>query len=136
MTCLTATQNKEIVVKVRNDSGILALLTQVVAEKGVNILAVATWIEDMNCVIHLVTDDNLRAMDVLLEHKYAPQEKASLLVELPHKPGLVSGVCGKLADGGINVRYLYLTVPISQDRCVMILDTEDNERAMVILDEW
>ena len=136
MAYLTASQNKEIVVKVRNDSGVLAQMTQIVAEKGVSILAAAAWVEESSGVIHLVTDDNLRAMDALREHRYAPQEKASLFVELPHKPGLISGVCGKLADGGINIKYLYMTAPISQDRCVMILDTEDNERAMVILDEW
>lgn len=136
MAALTATQCKEIVVKVRNDIGILAQMTRIVAEKGVNVLAAAAWVEETSGVIHLVTDDNLRATDALRVHNYAPEEKASLFVELPHKPGLVSGVCGKLADGGINIRYLYMTAPISQDRCVLVLDTEDNERAMVILDEW
>lgn len=136
MSALTATQCKEIVIKVRNDVGILAQLTKIVAEKGVNVLAAAAWVQDTCGVIHMVTDDNLRATDALRDHKYAPEEKASLFVELPHKPGLISGLCGKLADGGINVRYLYMTAPIDQNRCVMILDTPDNERAMVILDEW
>ncbi|MFC1467320.1 hypothetical protein ACFLQY_01320 [Verrucomicrobiota bacterium] len=136
MSSLTAIQSKEIVVKVRNDVGILAQMTRIVAEKGVSVLAAAAWVEDTSGVIHMVTDDNLRATDALRAHKYAPEEKASLLVELPHKPGMISGLCGKLADGGINIRYLYMTAPINQDRCVLVLDTEDNERAMVILDEW
>jgi hypothetical protein len=136
MAYLTASQNKEVVVRGKIDASALAQMTKIVAEKGVNILAAATWVEGVNSVIHLVTDDNLRAMDALIANNYAPEEKSSLFLALPHKPGLINGLCEKLADGGINIRYFYMTAPIMQDRCIMILDTEDNERAMVILDEW
>ena len=43
---MTAKHGKEVSVRVFNDIGVLAQLTKIVAEKGINILAAAAWVED------------------------------------------------------------------------------------------
>jgi len=129
-------QCKEVSVRVLNDIGILAQLTRIVAEKGVNIRAAAAWVEDENKgVVRLVTDDNLRAVDALREHNYAPEEVASIEVDLEHTPGMLHRVCEKIGQGGVNIRYLYGSAAVSTETCVLILSTDDNERALVLLNE-
>jgi hypothetical protein len=131
---ITAKQCKEVSVRVLNDIGILHQLTKIVAEKGVNIRAVAAWVEDENKgVIRLVTDDNLRAVDALRAHNYAPEEVNSIEVLMHHSPGMLSSVCEKIGNGGLNVRYLYASAPVSDDTCLAVLSTDDNERALVLL---
>lgn len=133
---MTATHAKEIAVQVFNDIGVLAQLTKIVAEKGINILAAAAWVEDeKKGTVHLVTDDNLRAVDALTAHAYAPQELASIAVEIDHKPGMLSRLCQKIGAEAINIRYLYVSAPINQDKCLLILSTDDNDRALVVLNE-
>ncbi len=133
---ITAKQGKEVSVRVLNDIGILAQLTKIVAEKGVNIRAAAAWVEDGNKgVVRLVTDDNLRAVDALRAHNYAPEEIASVEVLMHHSPGMLSSLCEKIGSGGLNIHYLYASAPVSDDTCIAVLSTDDNERALVLLNE-
>ena len=133
---MTAKHGKEVSVRVFNDIGVLAQLTKIVAEKGINILAAAAWVEDeKNGIVHLVTDDNLRTVDALTEHSYAPEELASIAVDIDHKPGMLSSMCQKIGTAGINIRYLYVSAPINEDKCLLILSTDDNDRALVVLNE-
>jgi hypothetical protein len=133
---ITAKQCKEVSVGVYNDIGILAQLTRLVADKGVNIRAAAAWVEDGNKgVIRLVTDDNLRAVDVLRAHNYAPEEIDSVEVTLKHSPGMLSSLCEKLSNGGLNIRYLYASAPVSEETCLVVFSTDDNTRALVLLNQ-
>ncbi len=133
---ITAKQCKEVSVRVLNDIGILAQLTKIVAEKGVNIRAAAAWVEDENRgVVRLVTDDNLRAVDALRAHNYAPEEIDSVEVLLHHTPGMLNSVCEKIGSGGINITYLYASAPVSDETCLVVLSTSDNARALVLLND-
>jgi len=133
---VSATHCKEISVRVLNDIGILAQLTRIVADKGVNIRAAAAWVEDENKgVVRLVTDDNLRAMDALRAHNYAPQEINSVEVLMHHSPGMLSSICNKIGSGRINIRYLYASAPVSDESCLLILSTDHNDRALVLLND-
>ncbi len=133
---ITAKHCKEGSVRVLNDIGIVAQLTRIVAEKGVNIRAAAAWVEDGNKgVIRMVTDDNLRAVDALRAHNYAPEEVDSVEVLLRHSPGMISSVCEKIGNGGLNLRYLYASAPVSAETCLVVLSTDDNEVALVLLNE-
>lgn len=133
---MTAKHCKEVSVRVVNDIGILAQLTKIVAEKGINILAACAWVEDTNKgIIHMVTDDNLRTVDALKAHAYAPEEIASVAVEIRHKPGMLSSMCEKIGAAGIGIRYLYVSAPINEEQCLLILSTDDNNKALVALNK-
>jgi hypothetical protein len=133
---ITAKHCKEVSVRVLNDIGILAQLTKIVADKGVNIRAAAAWVEDENKgVVRLVTDDNLRAVDALRAHNYAPEEIASVEVLMHHSPGMLSSVCEKIGSGGLNVHYLYASAQVSDEECLAVLSTDDNDRALVLLND-
>jgi hypothetical protein len=133
---ISAKHCKEVSVRVLNDIGILAQLTRIVADKGVNIRAAAAWVEDENKgVVRLVTDDNLRAMDALRAHNYAPEEIDSVEVLMHHSPGMLSSICDKIGSGGINIKYLYASSPVSSETCLAVLATDYNERALVLLND-
>ena len=133
---ISAKHCKEVSVRVLNDIGILAQLTRIVADKGVNIRAAAAWVEDENKgVVRLVTDDNLRAMDALRAHNYAPEEIDSIEVLMHHSPGMLSSICDKIGSGGINIKYLYASSPVSSETCLAVLATDNNERALVLLND-
>lgn len=127
---------KEISIRVLNDIGILTQLTRIVADKGVNIRAAAAWVENENKgVVRLVTDDNLRAVDALRAHNYAPEEISSVEVLMHHSPGMLSSICDRIGSGGINIHYLYASAPVSEETCLVVLATDNNERALVLLSD-
>ncbi len=130
-----AKQAKEIVVEVYNEIGILYQISKIVAEKGVNIMAVDADVDDQNAVIRLLTDDNLRAVEALEAQRYTPRQAAVVTVELPNKPGLLETVTDRLARASIDIRHLSATALLNQDKCLVLLATSDDQKAIPVLNE-
>jgi hypothetical protein len=124
---------KEVIIRVRNEIGVLAGLSRVVADKGINVLAANAWVEGEDAVVRIVTDDNLRVMDALRAKSYNPREKDVVLVETPHKPGLLKHLTEKLAQAGIDIQHLYASATADQSKCLLVFACANNDRAVVLL---
>lgn len=132
---LKAKHGKEIVVKVTNRIGVLADLSRIVAEKGINILAASAWAQGDTGLIRLVTDDNLRAGDALRKNSYQPQEVDVVLTEVPHKPGMMRHIAETLAKKDIDLHHLYASAIADETKCLIVFSSADNDRAVVLLNE-
>jgi hypothetical protein len=132
---LKAKQGKEIVVRMADDIGVLNELSKILAEKGLNILAMSCWVEGDEAVIRLVTDDMLRTGDAIREHGYTMKEGDVVLVDAQHKPGILRHVADTLARHKINLSHLYASATLSQDVCLVVLNSTNNEQAMVLLND-
>jgi hypothetical protein len=130
---LKAKPGKEIILKVRNEIGVLAGLSRLIADKGINILAASAWAEGADGIVHLVTGDNLRVGDALRAKSYNPREADVVLVETPNKPGLLKHLTEKLSQAGVDIHHLYATATADQDKCLIVLATANNDRAIVAL---
>lgn len=126
---------KEVLVKVRNEIGILAQLTRLIADKGINILAANAWVNGADGLVHLVTEDNLRVVDVLRAKNYQPVEVDVVVTEVLHKPGMLRHVTDKLAGAGIDIHHLYATASTDETRCLIVFSSANNDRAVVLLNE-
>jgi hypothetical protein len=127
---LKAELGKEIVIKVLNDIGVLAEISRLVAEKGISIVAVSCWVEGSTGIIHLVTDDNLRATDVLRKKSYDLREEKVVLADLPHKPGMLKRLADKLKEAKIDIHHLYGSADHAEN-CRLVFSSSDNDRAVV-----
>lgn len=130
---LKARQGKEVMVRIANNVSELAKLTKVVAERGVNILAVSLWVENAELVMRLVVDDTLRAMDVLQGNGYKPQERSVVLVDAAHRPGILRHITDTLGREKIELSHLFASATMEQDVCFVVLNSSDNERAIALL---
>ena len=130
---LNARMGKEVVVRVRNEIGVVAQITRLIADKGINILAANGWVEDQEAVIRFVTGDTLRVMDALRERHYNPREKHVVLLDAGHKPGMLRHVTEILAREGIDLHHLYASALPEQDKCLIVFECADNDRAIVLL---
>lgn len=130
---LKARQGKEIVVRTDNKIGALAGLSKIVAEKGVNILAMSAWIEGAEAAIRLVADDTLRTMDALQASGYKAQERDVVLIDAAHKPGILRHLTDTLARENIDLLHLFASATIDQNICLVVLNSSDNQRAIVLL---
>ncbi len=128
-----AKQGKEIVLTVENQIGMLSDLSKLLADKGVSILAVSGYVVDNQCVVRLITDDNLRTKDALVERGYTPKEEDAVLLELPHKPGILRRIADALAEEQIDIRHLYATAMLEHDECLLVLHTSNDAHAIVVL---
>lgn len=132
---MKANKGKEITVRVRNDIGVLSQLCRLIADKGINILAVCAWVEAADAVIRMVTSDNLRVMDALREKHYNPHESAMVLLQTDHKPGVLRHITEKLAQRGLDLHHLYATAPDVDGEVLVVLGSTNNDQAVVLLND-
>lgn len=125
-----AKQGKEIVVKVKDRIGVLFDLSKLISETGVRILAVSAGASDDDSVVRLVTEDNLRAKEALADKKYAVHEEDVILVELPHKSGMLKRIAEALVLEEIDIRHVYGTALVGQEKCLLVLHTSNDEHAL------
>jgi hypothetical protein len=130
-----AALSKEIVVKTENDVGVLWDISRTVAERGVDVLAIAAWVEDKQGIVRLVTDDNLRAREALERKGYTVKEETAVAVELLHKPGLLKHMTEPLMGEALDISHLYGSALGSQDKCLLVFSCQNNERAVVLLNK-
>lgn len=128
----SANLGKEINVTVINKIGVLADMSKVLADHGINIEAVAGYAENDNAKIMLVTGDNLRAVDALKKKGYkSAAEKEVIILDLENKAGALKNVTVTLENAGIDIKYIYGMTCASDCPARMVLSTSDNEKALV-----
>lgn len=130
---ITVRQTKEIVVEVRNDIGVLHEVSRIVAEKGVNIMAIMGTVQGGRAIIRMVTEDNLRVTDALRARNYTPQELDAVMAEVPHSVGVLRSLTEKLGKANIDIDVLYASAGSDDPRCVIVFSTTNNARAIVEL---
>lgn len=130
---LKARLGKEIVVRVTNEIGVINQLSKVIAEKGINALAVNGEVEGRTATMRFVTEDNLRVADALRAKHYAPRESACVIVEVPNKPGMLRSVTERLAAESIDIHHLYATAAEDEAHSLLAFDSSNNDHAVVVL---
>lgn len=127
---------KEISVTVINKIGILDIMAGYLADRGINIEAIAGYeIPGSNRVtIMLVVDNTLRASKAIKERDFGSiEEHDVILVELDNKPGALKTVTGLLALKSINIRHIYATTSLDKCPVKVIISTSDNQAALITL---
>jgi hypothetical protein len=127
---------KEISVTVVNKIGVLDIMAGYLADRGINIEAIAGYEMpgSSQATIMLVVDNALRATEAIKERDFGSiEEHDVILVELDNKPGALKTVTGLLALKGINIRYIYATTSLDKCPVRVILSTSDNQAALIML---
>src|SRR5262245_34024191 len=99
----------QLIVTLRSKTGVLAQLTQTLAEAGVNILALSAEAAAGRGKIRMVVNDPVAARRALKRAKYRVAEEDAFVVRLRNKPGAVARVASRLAKAGVNISSAYAT---------------------------
>jgi hypothetical protein len=98
----------EFVVMLDNRPGSLARLTELLAEAGVNIDALAAWGADGDGIVRLIVDQPEACARVLDEAGLAFEERTVLSALLDDRPGALAEVTRALADAAINIEAVFI----------------------------
>ncbi len=128
---------KEIKVTVVNKIGVLSDMSEILADHGINIEAVAGYgTEGNNAEIILVTEDNQRASDALIKKGYKSiAQREVVIVELENKAGALGDITSKLAAGQVDIKYIYGTTCSAGCPAKIVLSTSDNKKALLALEK-
>jgi hypothetical protein len=98
----------EFTVHLANRPGMLAALTERIAQAGVHIEALAAFGLDEIGVVHIVVSDPSTARGVLTRAGMAFEERDVLTTILEPGPAAVAKMAHGLAEAGVNIEAMYL----------------------------
>ena len=123
----------EIVIRTEDRPGVLAEVSRLLSDMGINLLAVTVRTEEENAIIRLVSTSQTYAWTALRDAGFAVEEREVVVIELPHHPGFVSRVTDALARKEIAIIDLYATVSQSAGTVVVIFSSTHNGKAVQML---
>jgi hypothetical protein len=124
---------KEIAVRIINKIGVLADVSGILSECGINIEAVNGYAVKNIATIMILTNDNLRAVEALKKAGYTDsKEKEVVIIELENKIGSLKDITAKLAEEEIDISHIYATVCSGGCPAKIVLSTNNNEKTLAI----
>ncbi len=124
---------KEFVLVSANKVGALSQVAALLADRGIDILAISAQAAGGVALMNLVTDDALHTRDLFAKKGFKVQENAVLLLEVEDKPGVLMRITKKLAAKKIDILNIYASAPASYGPCVLVLSTNNNQKAFLTL---
>ena len=124
---------RQISVFVENQPGSMMNVTSVLTEEHVNIRAISTFDSPEFGIMRLVVDDPVRAKESLTKRGFVTRVTEVIGAELRDEKGNLNQMLKILADGQINVNYIYSFVIREGKAHVMVFHTDDFERAENVL---
>lgn len=124
---------KEVTVTAANKIGLLAEISKLIADHGINIDGIAGYAMDNEAKIMMVTNDATRAVEALKKAGFSwVKESEVIVLELENKPGALKIVTEKLASEKIDIKYTYGTSCSGTCPAKLILATNDDQKALVV----
>ena len=130
-----ATLGQQLMITVDNRVGALAEAASIVAESGINLVAVCAYVIDNKGFILFVTENNAKAKSVLKAKKYDVREEEVVLVSLDNKPGTLKTITEKIAQAGIDLTLLYGSADEKGKSSKIVVVSENNKAALAVLQD-
>ena len=124
----------QLTVETENKVGVLAELTGVIADAGVNITAICAYGMENKAVFMLISSDNNKAKSVLVGKGYKVVEDEVVAVMLEDKIGQGKVIADKIKAAGINLDYLYgTTCGCADSLSLMVIGSKENAKVVSVI---
>jgi hypothetical protein len=130
---IDARLQQEIVLRSEDRVGVLAEITRILSDMGINLLSVRLQSDEGETVIHLLTSSQSYAVQALRESGFEIAERDVVLLALPHHPGFLRRTSEALARKDISISDLHFSVPEEGKVGVVVLTCSNNAHAVQIL---
>jgi hypothetical protein len=126
---------KEFTVTIADKPGALGKCFLALAERGVNVLAFQSYVEDGESLARLMVDDPAGAKAVLGGLRMIFEETEAVVVRLAHRPGQLGRAAALLGENKINIDYSYCGLEPGSTRALVVFGVDSITRAANLLDE-
>ncbi len=123
----------QISVFLENRPGVLAELTALLGERGINIRALSIAESRDFGVVRMIVPDPAAAAALLDEKGYSMQVVEVLAVEVADEPGGLAKALRVLAEERLNVDYLYTFMNKLSENAVIVLRIDNIDYARSVL---
>ncbi|MBQ7113260.1 MAG: ACT domain-containing protein [Clostridia bacterium] len=123
----------QISVFLENRAGQLAEITGVLAEHNIDLRAISIAETADYGVLRMIVDDAARATNILLEKEYILSMTPVVAVAVPDVPGGLAPVLATLAEGNIDIEYMYSLFTHVDGKAYMVFRIGEEEKFKSLL---
>ena len=126
---------KEFTVTIADKPGALGRCFLALAERGVNILAFQSYVEEGESLARFLADNAASAKTVLGSLRMIFEETDVAVVRMTHRPGQLGRAAARLGEKQINIDYSYCGLEPDSMRALMVFGVDNLTKAATLLDE-
>src|SRR5579864_1014429 len=126
---------KEFRVTIEDKPGALGKCFLALAERGVNILAFQSYVEERESLVRFLADDPATAKAVLGGLRMIFEETEVAVVRVAHRPGGLARAAMRLGENKINIDYSYCGSEPGSTLVLLVFDVDNLTKASTVLDE-
>ena len=124
----------QISVFLENRAGQLAEITAILAENNIDLRAISIAETADYGVLRMIVDQAQKAKTILLDSGYIMSVTPVLAVAVPDAPGGVASVLALLAEGKIDIEYMYSLFTHVEGKAYMCFRVSDEAKFKALLD--
>ena len=122
-------------VTIEDKPGALGRCFLALAERGVNILAFQSYVEEGESLARILVDDPASAKAVLGGLRMIFEETDVAVIRLAHRPGELGRAASRLGEEQINIDYSYCGLEPGSALALVVFGVDNLTKAATVLDE-
>jgi hypothetical protein len=126
---------KEFTVTIEDKPGALGKCFVALAQRGINILAFESYVEEHESLVRFVADNPTTANQVLGELQMIFEETDVAVVRVAHRPGELGRAAARLGENRINIDYSYCGLEQGAPQALLVFGVDSVTKAATLLDE-
>src|SRR5579863_8184641 len=116
---------KEFTLTIEDKPGALGRCFLALADRGVNILAFQSYVEEGESLARLLVDNPPTAREVLGGLRMIFEQTEVAVVSLPHRPGALGRAAARLGEHKINIDYSYCGLEPGSMRGLLVFGVDN-----------
>ena len=123
----------QISVFLENRAGQFAEITGVLAENHIDLRAISIAETEDYGVLRMIVDNAEKATATLMQHGYLMSMTPVLVIAVPNQPGGVATVLATLAEGNIDIEYMYSLFSNKEGKSYIVFRVAESEKFVELL---
>ena len=123
----------QISVFLENRAGQFAEITGILAENKIDLRAISIAETTDYGVLRIIVDNAEKATAILMQHGYLMSMTPVLVVAVPDQPGGVATVLATLAEGNIDIEYMYSLFTHKEGKSYIVFLVAQTEKFVELL---
>jgi hypothetical protein len=125
----------EFRVTIEDRPGALGKCFAALAQRGVNILAFQSYVEERESLVRFISDDSATAQAVLGNLRMNFEQTEVAVVKVAHRPGELGRATSRLGENGINIDYSYCGQEPGSAQVLLVFGVDNLTKAAGLLDQ-
>jgi len=124
----------QISVFLENRAGQFAEITGILAQNHVDLRAISIAETTDYGVLRMIVDNAEKATSILMQHGYLLSMTPVLVIAVPDQPGGIAPVLATLAEGNIDIEYMYSLFTHKDGMSYIVFRVAETEKFVALLE--